>query len=180
MELNIFDQNICHSRYFETALVPSQDLKYTNTMKSGYKAYEVKTYEETPTKLSYYHNGTTEYSTDHGHHVIASHLHHGNLNNLNNLKVRNNRVTKAATQEANERPFRCTLPGCIKSYKNPNGLKYHTEHGHRSAMSDTDEKKPVIKPHKCDVPNCEKRYKNANGLKYHLEHAHHNLMRRTQ
>ncbi|CAG8641799.1 109_t:CDS:2, partial [Dentiscutata heterogama] len=116
-----------------------------STMKSNvYKLYET----EPTTKLSYYHNGTTEYSV-------------------------------TATQEANDKPFKCTIPGCVKSYKNPNGLKYHTEHGHRSALSDTEvEKKPAIKPYRCNFPECEKRYKNPNGLKYHVEHAHHSIIRR--
>ncbi|KAF0451244.1 C2H2-type zinc finger transcription factor [Gigaspora margarita] len=97
----------------------------------------------------------------------------------NHLKAKSHRVTKAATQEANDKPFKCTIPGCVKSYKNPNGLKYHTEHGHRSALSDTEvEKKPVIKPYRCNFPECEKRYKNPNGLKYHVEHAHHTIIRR--
>ncbi|CAB4413741.1 unnamed protein product [Rhizophagus irregularis] len=158
MELNNIDQSICQpSKYFQTTLAPNthQDLtqlSFTNSMKSnGYKAYEA-----TGHKLSYY---SPEYD-----HVIASHHHH--------LKAKSHRVTKAATQEANDKPFKCTVPGCIKSYKNPNGLKYHTEHGHRSALSDTEEKKPVIKPYRCSYPECEKRYKNPNGLKYHLEHAH--------
>lgn len=157
-QLNNID--ICQSnKYFQTALAPNthQDLtqlSFTNSMKSnGYKTYE------TGHKLSYYHT-PTEYAD----HVIASHH--------NSLKAKSHRVTKAATQEANDKPFKCTVPGCIKSYKNPNGLKYHTEHGHRSALSDTEEKKPVIKPYRCNYPECEKRYKNPNGLKYHLEHAH--------
>lgn len=157
MELNNIDQSICQpSKYFQTTLAPNthQDLtqlSFTNSMKSnGYKAYEAAGH-----KLSYY---SPEYD-----HVIAHHHH---------LKAKSHRVTKAATQEANDKPFKCTVPGCIKSYKNPNGLKYHTEHGHRSALSDTEEKKPVIKPYRCSYPECEKRYKNPNGLKYHLEHAH--------
>jgi uncharacterized C2H2 Zn-finger protein len=28
------------------------------------------------------------------------------------------------------RPFECPVEGCAKRYKNPNGLKYHLEHGH--------------------------------------------------
>ena len=28
------------------------------------------------------------------------------------------------------RPFECPVEGCSKRYKNPNGLKYHLEHGH--------------------------------------------------
>ncbi|GAA5875730.1 hypothetical protein JCM16303_003972 [Sporobolomyces ruberrimus] len=29
-----------------------------------------------------------------------------------------------------EKPFKCTVPGCEKSYKQQNGLKYHRLHGH--------------------------------------------------
>lgn len=29
-----------------------------------------------------------------------------------------------------EKPFKCTVPGCDKSYKQQNGLKYHRLHGH--------------------------------------------------
>ncbi|GAA5961918.1 hypothetical protein JCM3765_006437 [Sporobolomyces pararoseus] len=29
-----------------------------------------------------------------------------------------------------EKPFKCTVPGCEKSYKQQNGLKYHRIHGH--------------------------------------------------
>lgn len=29
-----------------------------------------------------------------------------------------------------EKPFKCTIPGCEKSYKQQNGLKYHRLHGH--------------------------------------------------
>jgi hypothetical protein len=155
-QLNNID--ICQSnKYFQTTLAPNthQDLttqlSFTNMKSNGYKTFEA------GHKLSYYH------TPDYTDHVIASH---------HSLKAKSHRVTKAATQEANDKPFKCTVPGCIKSYKNPNGLKYHTEHGHRSALSDTEEKKPVIKPYRCNYPECEKRYKNPNGLKYHLEHAH--------
>jgi hypothetical protein len=68
-----------------------------------------------------------------------------------------------------ERPYVCTVPGCGKSYKNPNGLKYHTLHGHGLSSKDTD------KPHRCTVFGCGKRYKNPNGLKYHITHSHMNL-----
>ncbi|CAG8680342.1 27043_t:CDS:2, partial [Racocetra persica] len=136
--------------------IPESIQSSLDTMKSNvYKPYET----EPPTKFSYYHNGTTD----------------------NHLKAKSHRVTKAATQEANDKPFKCTIPGCVKSYKNPNGLKYHSEHGHRSALSDTEvEKKPVVKPYRCTYPECEKRYKNPNGLKYHIEHAHahHSIIRR--
>ncbi|KAI8916951.1 hypothetical protein DFJ77DRAFT_458474 [Powellomyces hirtus] len=45
--------------------------------------------------------------------------------------------TKAKPKDANPdtplgppKPHPCPRPGCTKSYKNPNGLKYHLEHGH--------------------------------------------------
>ncbi|PVV03699.1 hypothetical protein BB560_001821 [Smittium megazygosporum] len=66
-----------------------------------------------------------------------------------------------------EKPYRCLLNGCNKAYKNPNGLKYHTLHGHCDAEGSS-----VIKPYKCLVPNCPRTYKNMNGLKYHVLHAH--------
>jgi hypothetical protein len=68
---------------------------------------------------------------------------------------------------AKGRPYVCLVPGCGKTYKNPNGLKYHTIHGH-----DRDGKDTVEKPHRCPFPNCAKRYKNPNGLKYHIQHGH--------
>ncbi|ORX92881.1 hypothetical protein K493DRAFT_316305 [Basidiobolus meristosporus CBS 931.73] len=68
-----------------------------------------------------------------------------------------------------EKPYKCPVPGCEKSYKNANGLKYHKLHGH---CSNGDGSKPVIKPYKCSYPDCGKSYKNLNGLKYHIEHTH--------
>ncbi|ORY02095.1 hypothetical protein K493DRAFT_312176 [Basidiobolus meristosporus CBS 931.73] len=68
-----------------------------------------------------------------------------------------------------EKPYKCPVPGCEKSYKNANGLKYHKLHGH---CSNSDGTKPTIKPYKCSYPDCGKSYKNLNGLKYHIEHTH--------
>ncbi|KAK9674609.1 Transcriptional regulator of ribosomal biogenesis proteins [Basidiobolus ranarum] len=68
-----------------------------------------------------------------------------------------------------EKPYKCPVPGCEKSYKNANGLKYHKLHGH---CSNGDGSKPTIKPYKCSYPDCGKSYKNLNGLKYHIEHTH--------
>lgn len=65
------------------------------------------------------------------------------------------------------RPYICQVSGCGKTYKNPNGLKYHSLHGH-----DRDGKDTVEKPHRCPFSNCAKRYKNPNGLKYHIQHGH--------
>ena len=33
-------------------------------------------------------------------------------------------------KEKVKKPYACNVPGCEKSYKNPNGLKYHMIHGH--------------------------------------------------
>ncbi|KAJ3147706.1 hypothetical protein HDU86_007881 [Geranomyces michiganensis] len=92
----------------------------------------------------------------------------------------------------------CPHPNCGKSYKNPNGLKYHLEHGHPElnpdpvpgggsggsgvgvgSSSDPDGKesgaktdKDDFKPFICRHEGCDKLYKNLNGLKYHLVHAH--------
>lgn len=66
-----------------------------------------------------------------------------------------------------KRPYVCRMEGCGKTYKNPNGLKYHMLHGHAREGKDSGEK-----PHRCPYVNCSKRYKNANGLKYHVQHGH--------
>jgi hypothetical protein len=96
-----------------------------------------------------------------------------------------------------ERPYRCAVPGCEKSYKNANGLKYHNLHGHCNGTANvnavTHTTLPVVnnamlhtldnslsgavrgaqvKPYRCTIPECGKSYKNLNGLKYHVEHAH--------
>jgi hypothetical protein len=96
-----------------------------------------------------------------------------------------------------ERPYRCSVPGCDKSYKNANGLKYHNLHGHCSGSAGAStqathhanttahstpshaqstvtngEHRAQVKPYRCTIPDCGKSYKNLNGLKYHVEHAH--------
>ncbi|KAJ3188903.1 hypothetical protein HDU85_004618 [Gaertneriomyces sp. JEL0708] len=77
------------------------------------------------------------------------------------------------------KPHPCPIPGCLKSYKNPNGLKYHLQHGHpefprpEGAENKTKEHdKNAPKPYPCTMYGCNKQYKNVNGLKYHLVHAH--------
>ncbi|KAG0040660.1 hypothetical protein BGZ82_000081 [Podila clonocystis] len=70
-----------------------------------------------------------------------------------------------------DRPYRCTVSGCDKAYKNPNGLKYHNQHGHSSG-----DDAPETKPYVCTFLDCGRRYKNLNGLKYHVEHCHPNLI----
>jgi len=71
-----------------------------------------------------------------------------------------------------EKKYRCTIPGCNKSYKNPGGLKYHIQHGHIEDTGDPEMNKIMHKPFQCNYENCGKRYKNMNGLKYHIEHSH--------
>ncbi|KAF9347044.1 Transcriptional regulator of ribosomal biogenesis proteins [Mortierella sp. AD094] len=85
-------------------------------------------------------------------------------------------MTKTPPNTSDEtKPYRCTVPGCDKSYKNPNGLKYHNQHGHSSpGFGDADN--PEARPYVCTFLECGKRYKNLNGLKYHIEHTHPNLI----
>ncbi|KAK4058146.1 hypothetical protein OIO90_000885 [Microbotryomycetes sp. JL221] len=75
-----------------------------------------------------------------------------------------------------EKPFKCSVPGCDKAYKQQNGLKYHRLHGHCSAGKPgqpTPEEISKIegKPYVCHVATCGKRYKNMNGLRYHYQHS---------
>ncbi|ORY03965.1 hypothetical protein K493DRAFT_311526 [Basidiobolus meristosporus CBS 931.73] len=71
-----------------------------------------------------------------------------------------------------EKPYKCLVPGCDKTYKNPNGLKYHTQHGHCTNSGKKKKDTPTVKPYHCAYPECGKSYKNLNGLKYHIEHTH--------
>ncbi|KAF9204934.1 hypothetical protein BGZ49_004673 [Haplosporangium sp. Z 27] len=83
-------------------------------------------------------------------------------------------IGKTGTSNA-DKPYRCQVSGCDKAYKNPNGLKYHNQHGHCSASGLADTEGPESKPYMCTFMDCGKRYKNLNGLKYHIEHSHPNL-----
>ncbi|KAF9137241.1 hypothetical protein BGX30_010423 [Mortierella sp. GBA39] len=85
-------------------------------------------------------------------------------------------MTKVPANASSEnKPYRCSVTGCDKAYKNPNGLKYHNLHGHCSnGLGDSDS--PESKPYVCTFLECGKRYKNLNGLKYHIEHTHPNLI----
>ncbi|KAF8935707.1 hypothetical protein BGZ58_004844 [Dissophora ornata] len=74
-----------------------------------------------------------------------------------------------------DKPYRCTVNGCDKAYKNPNGLKYHNQHGHCSMPGSGEDDKSNTKPYRCTFLDCGKCYKNLNGLKYHIEHSHPNL-----
>ncbi|KAI9598528.1 hypothetical protein BDF19DRAFT_411204 [Syncephalis fuscata] len=106
--------------------------------------------------------------------------------------VASSSTTGAACTTLVDRPYRCAVPGCEKSYKNANGLKYHNLHGHcngtASAASGSHNvthngngadgalanatRGVQVKPYRCTIPECGKSYKNLNGLKYHVEHAH--------
>ncbi|KAI9254292.1 hypothetical protein BY458DRAFT_480908 [Sporodiniella umbellata] len=70
-----------------------------------------------------------------------------------------------------DKPYKCPVGGCDKAYKNPNGLKHHSQHGHCSLSMDESES-IASKPYQCTIGECGKRYKNLNGLKYHIEHSH--------
>ncbi|KAG1049806.1 hypothetical protein G6F43_007887 [Rhizopus delemar] len=70
-----------------------------------------------------------------------------------------------------DKPYKCSVGGCDKAYKNPNGLKYHNQHGHCNLNND-DLESLASKPYQCTIGDCGKRYKNLNGLKYHIEHSH--------
>ncbi|KAF9899538.1 hypothetical protein BX616_002967 [Lobosporangium transversale] len=74
-----------------------------------------------------------------------------------------------------DKPYRCNVNGCDKAYKNPNGLKYHNQHGHSVQPGSTEDEKAGSKPYRCTFMDCGKCYKNLNGLKYHIEHSHPNL-----
>lgn len=61
-----------------------------------------------------------------------------------------------------EKPFKCTVPGCDKSYKQQNGLKYHRLHGHcgqNIVVREPPTEKVEGKPYVCHVASCGKRYK---------------------
>ncbi|CDR49225.1 hypothetical protein NBRC10512_003286 [Rhodotorula toruloides] len=72
-----------------------------------------------------------------------------------------------------EKPFKCTVPGCDKAYKQQNGLKYHRLHGHcgANAVKEGTDPRAEGKPYVCHVASCGKRYKNMNGLRYHYQHS---------
>lgn len=67
------------------------------------------------------------------------------------------------------KPFRCPKPGCNKSYKQANGLKYHITHG-QCNFAPKDPNSDDLKPYSCQV-GCNKRFKNMSGLRYHYLHS---------
>lgn len=93
-------------------------------------------------------------------------------------------------ERSENKPFKCPVIGCEKTYKNQNGLKYHRQHGHQNqklqlnddgtySIMDPLSNTPYPdgmgmekdKPYRCEI--CGKRYKNLNGLKYHRAHSTH-------
>ncbi|KAF9908036.1 hypothetical protein EC991_010280 [Linnemannia zychae] len=84
-------------------------------------------------------------------------------------------LTRTGNNNTGDKPYRCSVLGCDKAYKNPNGLKYHNLHGHCSNGGMCESDSPETKPYVCTFLECGKRYKNLNGLKYHIEHSHPNL-----
>ena len=66
----------------------------------------------------------------HSHHLGNQHSHHL----LSHTLPPNLRYLEEAGHPARDnredKPYRCSHPGCDKAYKNPNGLKYHNLHGH--------------------------------------------------
>ncbi|KAG0041526.1 Transcriptional regulator of ribosomal biogenesis protein [Gryganskiella cystojenkinii] len=83
--------------------------------------------------------------------------------------------TSGNNMDRGDKPYRCSVQGCDKAYKNPNGLKYHNAHGHCSSSGLNESESLETKPYVCTFLECGKRYKNLNGLKYHIEHSHPNL-----
>ncbi|QRV95567.1 C2H2 zinc finger [Ceratobasidium sp. AG-Ba] len=77
------------------------------------------------------------------------------------------------------KPFKCPTPGCNKSYKQANGLKYHITHGQCSFVPmdprleglEEEDYDRVTRPYDCRIGNCTRRYKNMNGLRYHYQHS---------
>lgn len=79
------------------------------------------------------------------------------------------------------KPFKCPKLGCMKSYKQANGLKYHMTHGQCNfnpppeleslqGLSEREAERR-LRPYCCQVAPCQRRYKNMNGLRYHYQHS---------
>ncbi|THU91625.1 hypothetical protein K435DRAFT_860155 [Dendrothele bispora CBS 962.96] len=98
-----------------------------------------------------------------------------------------------------EKPFRCALQGCGRSWKSMNGLQYHlqvsTAHfqqalstrlssHHADENSDSTPSSSAVDSNQepsssesdkrlsCDVEGCFKTYKTPSGLRYHKQHGH--------
>ncbi|KAL6599250.1 hypothetical protein U3516DRAFT_644007 [Neocallimastix sp. 'constans'] len=98
------------------------------------------------------------------------------MDDNNDMMNINESMLMAEAGPDEEKKYRCTIPGCNKSYKNPGGLKYHIQHGHIEDTGDPEINKIMRKPFQCTYENCGKRYKNMNGLKYHIEHSHASIL----
>ncbi|KAJ7814104.1 hypothetical protein B0H14DRAFT_2850846 [Mycena olivaceomarginata] len=95
-------------------------------------------------------------------------------------------------ESPDDRPYRCALTGCGKSWKTLNGLQYHlqisTAH-FRNALSctfksvaeegetpvaaaqDAEDGERENRDYICHHPHCFKAYKQPSGLRYHLKHV---------
>lgn len=88
-------------------------------------------------------------------------------------------LSRPSTSLMLSKPFKCPTPGCNKSYKQANGLKYHITHGQCSFVPmdprleglEEEDYERVTRPYDCRVGNCTRRYKNMNGLRYHYQHS---------
>lgn len=77
------------------------------------------------------------------------------------------------------KPFKCPTAGCVKSYKQANGLKYHVTRGLCTFTPPLELSSIVIltkreverklRPYCCQVSPCTKRYKNIDTLMLHYE-----------
>lgn len=93
-------------------------------------------------------------------------------------KMIRQRQLEAGMPESDQ-PYLCPVIGCMKAYKNSNGLRYHKQHGHKdqALKNNGDGTYSIVdsngvpypgtegmaraKPYACKV--CGRRYKNANG-----------------
>ncbi|KAH8113043.1 hypothetical protein DFH11DRAFT_1510920 [Phellopilus nigrolimitatus] len=90
-------------------------------------------------------------------------------------------LSRPASSLLLSKPFKCPKAGCMKSYKQANGLKYHVTHGQcnfnpppeLSSVEGLTEREAErrLRPFCCQVPPCQRRYKNMNGLRYHYQHS---------
>ncbi|KAB5588553.1 Zinc finger protein [Ceratobasidium theobromae] len=88
-------------------------------------------------------------------------------------------LSRPSTSLMLSKPFKCPTPGCNKSYKQANGLKYHITHGQCSFVPmdprleglEEEDYERITRPYDCRVGNCTRRYKNMNGLRYHYQHS---------
>ncbi|KAF9481702.1 hypothetical protein BDN70DRAFT_876021 [Pholiota conissans] len=99
-----------------------------------------------------------------------------------------------AESEVAEKPYRCALPGCDKSWKSINGLQYHlqisTAHFTNALFSRFSQQQPATpeqstsplsgddgegepeRKHMCPLPGCYKAYRQTSGLRYHKKFGH--------